>query len=72
LHQEACFRPTVGLGGAVTPLGRLFLAGSSAHPGGGVHGGPGSNAARAALHRTGVRGTPNRLLTRAFMDRLYR
>jgi phytoene dehydrogenase-like protein len=29
----------------------LFLASASAHPGGGVHGGPGANAARAALVR---------------------
>ena len=32
-----------------TPVGRLFLASASAHPGGGVHGAPGANAARAAL-----------------------
>ena len=29
----------------------LFLAGASAHPGGGVHGAAGANAARAALSR---------------------
>jgi phytoene dehydrogenase-like protein len=29
----------------------LFLASASAHPGGGVHGAPGANAARAALAR---------------------
>jgi phytoene dehydrogenase-like protein len=40
-----------GLGRADTPVDRLYLAGSSAHPGGGVHGGPGANAARAALAR---------------------
>jgi len=27
----------------------LYLASASAHPGGGVHGAPGANAARAAL-----------------------
>ncbi|MDQ3664625.1 MAG: dehydrogenase, partial [Actinomycetota bacterium] len=32
-----------------TPVRRLFLSGASAHPGGGVHGAPGANAARAAL-----------------------
>jgi phytoene dehydrogenase-like protein len=32
----------------------LYLASSSAHPGGGVHGAPGANAARAALARAPV------------------
>ncbi|MEU8390206.1 NAD(P)/FAD-dependent oxidoreductase, partial [Micromonospora sp. NPDC048843] len=40
-----------GLGRADTPVDRLFLASASAHPGGGVHGAPGANAARAALAR---------------------
>jgi hypothetical protein len=40
-----------GLGRPDTPVDRLFLAGASAHPGGGVHGAPGANAARAALAR---------------------
>jgi phytoene dehydrogenase-like protein len=48
-YQELIFRPMAGLGRAETPVAGLFLAGSSAHPGGGVHGGPGANAARAAL-----------------------
>lgn len=72
LHQELIFRPVVGLGGAATPVDRLFLAGSSAHPGGGVHGGPGSNAARAALRRAGARGWATRNATNALMKRLYR
>jgi phytoene dehydrogenase-like protein len=38
-----------GLGRAETPFPRLFLASASAHPGGGVHGACGANAARAAL-----------------------
>ena len=46
LHQQLVFRPVPGLGGAATVIDRLYLAGSSAHPGGGVHGGPGANAAR--------------------------
>ena len=71
LHQQAIFRPTVGLGGAATPVDRLFLAGSSAHPGGGVHGGPGSNAARAALARNGPTGRLSRPITAALMKRLY-
>jgi phytoene dehydrogenase-like protein len=51
VHQQLLFRPVPGLGRADTPVDRLFLAGASAHPGGGVHGGPGANAARAALAR---------------------
>ncbi|MFC7545276.1 phytoene desaturase family protein [Plantactinospora sp. GCM10030261] len=50
-YQQLFLRPVPGLGRADTPVDRLFLAGSSAHPGGGVHGGPGANAARAALAR---------------------
>jgi phytoene dehydrogenase-like protein len=56
IHQELIFRPTPGLARADTPIDRLFLAGASAHPGGAVHGGPGSNAARAALARAGIAG----------------
>jgi len=51
LHQQLFLRPVPGLGRADTPVDRLYLAGASAHPGGGVHGGPGANAARAALAR---------------------
>ena len=49
LHQQLIFRPTLGLGRAETPIRGLFLASASAHPGGGVHGACGANAARAAL-----------------------
>jgi phytoene dehydrogenase-like protein len=49
LHQQLFFRPTPGLARAETPIAGLFLASASAHPGGGVHGACGSNAARAAL-----------------------
>ena len=47
-------RPVPGLGRADTPVDGLFLAGSTAHPGGGVHGACGANAARAALLRARV------------------
>jgi len=49
LHQQLVLRPTPGLGRAETPLRGLYLASASAHPGGGVHGACGANAARAAL-----------------------
>ncbi len=51
VFQQLFFRPTPGLGRADTPVDRLYLGSSSAHPGGGVHGAPGANAARAALAR---------------------
>lgn len=51
LQQQLVFRPVPSLGRPDTPIDRLYLASASAHPGGGVHGGPGANAARAALDR---------------------
>lgn len=56
MHQQLVFRPTPGTGRPETPVPRLYLASASAHPGGGVHGAPGANAARAALRgqRIGV------------------
>lgn len=55
-HQQLVFRPVPGLGRPDTPVDGLFLAGSTAHPGGGVHGACGANAARAALARNGRAG----------------
>jgi phytoene dehydrogenase-like protein len=49
VHQQLIFRPTPSLGRPETPVRGLYLASSSAHPGGGVHGACGTNAARAAL-----------------------
>jgi phytoene dehydrogenase-like protein len=49
VHQQLVLRPAAGLGRPETPIGGLYLASASAHPGGGVHGACGANAARAAL-----------------------
>ena len=54
--QQLVFRPIPGLGRAETPIRGLFLASASAHPGGGVHGACGANAARAAIFADRIRG----------------
>ncbi len=65
LRQQLVLRPVPGLGRAETPFPRLFLASASAHPGGGVHGACGANAARAALARGArLRSGAARLLAR--------
>ena len=49
LDQLLFMRPVAGAHGARTPLPGLYLCGSGAHPGGGVTGAPGYNAARQVL-----------------------
>lgn len=55
IHQQLFFRPIPGSGRPETPIKGLFLASASAHPGGGVHGACGANAARAAWLHDGAR-----------------
>jgi len=49
LDQLFSARPMIGAAGYRMPLPGLYLCGSGAHPGGGVTGAPGHNAARAML-----------------------
>jgi phytoene dehydrogenase-like protein len=55
LYQQLVFRPIPGFGRSETPIHNLYLSSASAHPGGGVHGACGSNAARAALFHDRLR-----------------
>jgi len=49
LDQFFTFRPLIGWAQYRTPLKRLYLCGAGTHPGGGVTGLPGANAAREIL-----------------------
>ena len=72
LNQQLIFRPTPGLGRAETPIDNVYLGSAGAHPGGGVHGVCGRNAAKAALAADGVSGWPRRRLSRAALSVLVR
>jgi len=49
LDQVFTMRPVLGWARYQTPIPGLFLCGSGTHPGGGITGGPGQNAAREIL-----------------------
>jgi phytoene dehydrogenase-like protein len=72
IHQQLIFRPIPGLARSETPIDGVYLASASAHPGGGVHGGPGANAARAALQRSGWTGRARRRALDSLLARIYR
>ncbi len=55
LDQLHAFRPMAGHANYRGPLQGLYHCGSGAHPGGGVTGAPGHNAAREILHDLGRR-----------------
>jgi hypothetical protein len=61
-----------GLGRPESPIKALYFAGASAHPGGGVHGACGWNAAVACLADHGVLGGLRRTAWNAVQERLYR
>jgi phytoene dehydrogenase-like protein len=72
IHQQLFFRPVPGLGRAETVIANLYLASMSAHPGGGVHGGAGANAARAAIKNDGVLGPIRRKAISSAHRAIYR
>ena len=49
LDQSFTFRPLIGWAQYRTPIKGLYLCGAGTHPGGGVSGGPGANAAREII-----------------------
>ena len=49
LDQFFTFRPLIGWAQYRTPIKGLYLCGAGTHPGGGVTGGPGVNAAREII-----------------------
>jgi len=49
LNQIFWLRPAPGYSRYATPITDLFLCGAGSHPGGGVMGAPGRNAANVAI-----------------------
>jgi phytoene dehydrogenase-like protein len=60
LDQLYAARPALGHGDYRAPIAGLYMCGSGAHPGGGVTGAPGHNAAREILRDVGRRVTGRR------------
>lgn len=58
IDQLLAMRPSVNLSGYETPIEGLFLTGAGTHPGGGITGMPGRNAAGVILEKLGL--TPRR------------
>jgi beta-carotene ketolase (CrtO type) len=65
IDQLLGFRPTPSLSGYRTPIDGLFLTGAGTHPGGGITGVPGRNAAQVALDAIGGGSTASKLARRA-------
>jgi phytoene dehydrogenase-like protein len=55
LHQLFSLRPVAGWARYATPIEGLYLCGSGTHPGGGVTGAPGHNAAKVILQQASGR-----------------
>jgi phytoene dehydrogenase-like protein len=55
LDQMFSARPTLGHGNYRSPIKGLYMCGAGTHPGGGVTGAPGHNAAREILKDAGKR-----------------
>ncbi|MFT3865176.1 MAG: NAD(P)/FAD-dependent oxidoreductase [Solirubrobacterales bacterium] len=58
IDQLLALRPSPSLSGYRTPLDGLYLTGAGTHPGGGVTGMPGRNAAAVVLEQLGLRRRP--------------
>src|SRR3954468_10816060 len=65
IDQMVVFRPVAGWSSYALPIGGLYMCGAASHPGGGVHGMCGRNAATTVLRdaRLGL-ATARRLLAR--------
>jgi phytoene dehydrogenase-like protein len=52
LEQLFFLRPAPGWSGYRTPIKKLYMCGSATHPGGGIMGAPGKNAAMRVIAET--------------------